>query len=100
MDLISRKDVVTTIYERDNRLKRHKIYRDKGGSIDLLCVLPKIRAIPSAFEGMSNGEVMKAVFPNCYMGIDDDEWIVTNIDGRTMFQPEWWNAPYKAEREE
>lgn len=47
------------------------------------------------FEGMTNGEVMKAVFPNCYMGIDDDEWIVTNIDGRTMFQPEWWNAPYQ-----
>ena len=52
------------------------------------------------FEGMTNGEVMKAVFPNCYMGIDDDEWIVTNIDGRTMFQPEWWNAPYKAESED
>ena len=59
-----------------------------------------IDELPSAFEGMTNGEVMKAVFPNCYMGIDDDEWIVTNIDGRTMFQPEWWDAPYKAEREE
>ena len=62
---------------------------------------PKITEITvlEEFEGKTNGEVMQAVFPNCYMGIDDDEWIVTNIDGRTMFQPEWWNAPYKAESE-
>jgi len=57
---------------------------------DFVCHVPK---------RMTNGEVMKAVFPNCYIGIDDDEWIVTNIDGRTMFQPEWWDAPYKAESE-
>ena len=62
---------------------------------------PKITEITvlEEFEGKTNGEVMQAVFPNCYMGIDDDDWIVTNIDGRTMFQPEWWNAPYKAESE-
>ena len=62
---------------------------------------------PSAFEGMTNGEVMKAVFPKIS--------VFENIDVRypymDVFYPnesdmpmhsykkDWWNAPYKAESE-
>ena len=95
MDLISRKAVLDGI---DKYIEKAQSTGTKDDFISFAEL--GVKGLPSAFEGMTNGEVMQAVFPNCYMGIDDDEWIVTNIDGRTMFQPEWWNAPYKAEREE
>lgn len=100
MDLISREAVVDAIYKRDDRLKKHKIYRDKGGSIDLLGVLPEIRAISSAFEGMTNGEVIQALFPNANYESRKHFMHITHEDiGGISFFWEWWNAPYKAESE-
>lgn len=54
-----------------------------------------INALPSAFEGMTNGEVIQALFPKSVTSIDEDGWVITNIDGCSEFTPEWWNAPYK-----
>lgn len=96
MDLISRKAVVSTIYKRDDRLKKHEVYRSKGGSIDLLGVLPAIRAIPSAFEGMTNGEVLISLYPNLKYTIQNGR-VVTTIGVASSFDLDWWNAPYKGE---
>lgn len=105
MDLISKEAVVSTIYKRDDRLKKHEVYRSKGGSIDLLGVLPEIRAIPSAFEGMTNGEVIQALFPNSKTETISFNGIRLYIDDEVHtkiadFTYRWWNAPYKAESEE
>lgn len=61
------------------------------------------------FEGMTNGEVIKALFPQCYFlntfpfeGSSMEKlYIDNNKDNKThiMVQAEWWNAPYKAESE-
>ena len=42
-----------------------------------------VEVAPPAFEGMTNGEVLKAVFPNITISTN----LKTGID--------WWNAPYK-----
>lgn len=60
-----------------------------------------IPSIPSAFDGMTNGEVIQALFP--YVDIEDlsfDTVISTNLDeGCVPLRRDWWNAPYKAESE-
>ena len=53
-----------------------------------------INALPSAFEGMTVGEALKAVFPNAVIRTDDSRLIV-----EVLFSNEVWNAPYKAESE-
>lgn len=99
MDLISREAVVATIEKRDDRLKKHKIYRDKGGSIDLLGVLPEIRAISSAFEGMTNGEVIKALFPNMKVYEYTEKVVLSGLGNEFQIQSmawkTWWNRPYQ-----
>ena len=45
-------------------------------------------AIPSAYKGMTNGEVIMKLFPN-----------PDKIDGYFSFTKEWANAPYKGENE-
>lgn len=49
-------------------------------------------------DGLTNGEVIQALFPNCVVDIDEDGWFMTNLDGYSSYTPEWWNAPYKAEK--
>lgn len=53
-------------------------------------------------EGATNGDVIKAMFPNIEIEEIDDELIVAyklDVKG-TPFYRVWWNAPYKAESEE
>lgn len=44
-------------------------------------------AIPSAYKGMTNGEVIKTVFPNIPRTL---EWHIQNIT-----DDDWWNSPYE-----
>lgn len=48
-------------------------------------------------EGMTNGEVLQALFPN--MKTEDtsvESLIGTDIDrGYVVFNRDWWNAPYQ-----
>ena len=48
-------------------------------------------------EGMTNGEVLQALFPN--MKTEDTPFrplIGTDIDGGyVVFNRDWWNAPYQ-----
>lgn len=53
-------------------------------------------AIP---EGATNGDMIKAMFPDMQFNIVN-ELVWTNIDGQsTRFLTEWWNAPYMKEVE-
>ena len=43
---------------------------------------------------VTNGDVIKAVFPDSV--IDEDDFIaLTNLDDVTSFRGDWWNAPYR-----
>ena len=66
----------------------------------------RIRAIPSAepYKGMTNGEVIQAVFPNvkirwitkAQIGItyEDNQYVITN------YELDWWNSPYEPQESE
>ena len=46
-------------------------------------------------KGMTNGEMLQTLFPNCMRGFDEEGWAYTKIDGMTAFSPVFWNAPYQ-----
>lgn len=59
-----------------------------------------INALPSAFEGMTNGEVIQAMFPNSKTETISFNGIRLYIDDEVHtkiadFTYRWWNAPYK-----
>lgn len=63
--------------------------------------LADVDFIPSAFEGMTNGEVFQAIFPCDEVHINGlQEGCVhfsmkSNLDTMDCFDLDWWNAPYK-----
>lgn len=46
-------------------------------------------------EKATNGDVIKALFPNCVIDEDFGGAVVTNIDTQQYWKKEWWNAPYR-----
>ena len=99
MDLISREAVL-------DRIDKYIDKAQSTGTIDDFNSFAElgVKALPSAFEGMTNGEVIQAMFPNfktetiSFNGIRlyiDDEAHTKIAD----FTHRWWNAPYKAESE-
>lgn len=79
MDLISREAVDNAIYDYC-----HSCDVNESQIENYLCELP------SAFEGMTVGEALKAVFPNAVIRTDDSRLIV-----EVLFSNEVWNEPYK-----
>ena len=43
----------------------------------------------------TNGDIIKAIFPNCVIDEDFGGAVVTNIDTQQYWKKDWWNAPYK-----
>jgi len=76
-----------------------------GGADKKFKFYDHIDSVSSAFEGMTNGEVIQALFPQCYflsnfpfrhsslekIYVDDKKSNLSHI----MTSEEWWNAPYK-----
>lgn len=98
MELISRKAVLDGI---DKYIEKAQSTGTKDDFISFAEL--GVKALPSAFEGMTNGEVVKSVFPMA-------EIIKTTYNGfhvvevwfggfLVRFRSEWWNAPYKEVRE-
>lgn len=62
-----------------------------------------INAIPSAFEGMTNGEILKALFPNMKVHEYTEKVVLQGIGqdfqvwGDAWYA--WWNSPYKGVNE-
>ena len=69
---------------------------------DLIEALDMAISALKGFEGMTNGEVIQALFP--HVEVNDilfDEVVKTNLDkGIVPLSKRWWNAPYKAESED
>lgn len=86
MDLISREEL--------------KDYLEKnisfGGTEKKFRFYDMIDSLPSAFEGMTNGDVLKAIFPDCidYHGIIE---VKTHLDMGKTFRRSWWDSPYKGQ---
>lgn len=57
-----------------------------------------LKNLPSAFDGMTNGEVIQALFPNT--PIDTRTYAIWVGHDDMSFTRAWWNAPYKAESED
>ena len=76
-----------------------KEYIDKTNSLqvinDEVKSYEKINVIPIP-EGATNGDIIKAAFPNLEVEIEGTH-ITCWIDEHRWFAPdyEWWNAPYK-----
>ena len=92
MDLISRKLII----EEANERQKNGDYITKGF----------IKSLPSAFEGMTNGDVMKAVFPNASIFENRDNEPYPYVDvflygesDMNCYRKTWWDSPYKAESE-
>ena len=49
----------------------------------------------------TNGDVIKAVFPDCIIADFDNKHICCAFDmfEYEYFNKKWWNAPYKADKE-
>lgn len=56
-----------------------------------------INALPSAFEGMTNGEVLKAIFPDIKVTINEflGSVVIDGAFGRFITTLEWWLDSYK-----
>lgn len=78
MDLISREETMTAF------TNEYELYQD---DVNLIC------KIPSAFKGMTNGEVIQAVFGVMVLTVKDGKVWVEKI--YFPFDEVWWNAPYK-----
>lgn len=48
---------------------------------------------------VTNGDVIKAVFPNTTVVEHENKVDVLRLDGYTIFFKEWWNAPYERSEE-
>lgn len=111
MDLISREQLHADIINIYNEAYDHSSSTVDAKAVPFLLILDKE---PAAFDGMTNGEVIKAIFPS-----DTTETIETLVDGSFStnsntrqvivypmenglahaFRAEWWNAPYKGASE-
>ena len=56
-----------------------------------------IEATPSAFEGMTNGEILEALFSTEGIYKDDDfiEFVFEGETHTTYFTRDFWDSPYK-----
>lgn len=51
-----------------------------------------ISKIPSAYKDMTNGEVIKAMFPQLMIFEENASKVVW---GRSESETKWWNSPYE-----
>ncbi len=51
-----------------------------------------IPSIPSAFEKMTNGEVIQALFPNISVY---EHGSIYSVNNEYNFNATWWNTPYQ-----
>lgn len=95
-DLISRKSLL----EKTHMANMRNAYENKMETVEIV-LADDVEVAPSAFEGMTNGEVFQAIFPCDEVHINGlQEGCVhfsmkSNLDTMDCFDLDWWNAPYK-----
>ena len=86
------------IFDIDNdRFEKIKCATENYLDCQILLELNNAIILP---DNCTNGDVIKALFPECDADFHFDcfgmtDWYSTNLDGRTDFSDEWWNAPYE-----
>lgn len=59
----------------------------------------EVNAIPIP-DGVTNGDMIMAMFPNAKANVFVKEVGVKGLDTYSTFTKKWWNAPYKGGKEE
>ena len=74
--------------------------QDDGVSEADLNRAPTVNAIVIP-DGATNGDMIKALFPNIQIEMYNNEYAIWCVDSRNHHQMElsWWNTPYKREDE-
>ena len=65
---------------------------------EVLAIQPKgnIKGFCVEITGnLTNGDVIKAVFPSVKIEYESSDLTITNLDNITSFRGTWWNAPYR-----
>ena len=90
MDLISREEVENKILN----FCGFNCWEDKSS------LMREISSAPSAFEGMTNGEVLIALFGGVIMDCSAED-VLTHItkSGDHVYKKAWWDSPYKGASE-
>ena len=89
MNLINREDVIAIVNDSCLDLDNWNDARE-------FC--NEIKELPLAFNGMTNGEVIQALFPNATFKdafIDTFAEITFVGSGYALLKKEWWNASYQ-----
>ena len=107
MDLISREEVRQARpvwrndevkYETEEATVKAREF-SRGWNDCLHEYLKNINALPSAFEGMTNGEALKALFPNMKVHEYTEKVVLQGIGQDFQIWGDawyvWWNSPYK-----
>ena len=72
-------------------------YDNPSIELEVLDRQPLVSAIPIQ-DGMTNGDVIKTMFPNAEYGEDElgNVFVISSAQlGYIAFRKCWWNAPYK-----
>ena len=98
MDLISRKHATQAIQE--NIRNTAHLHYDDHGIVEALNEaytddIATIETMPSAFEGLTNGEVIIQIFDTEVLKTDNDKIWVKGI--YLPFDRYWWESLYKQE---
>lgn len=90
MDLISKQAVLNEI---DKYIDKAQSTGTKDDFISFAEL--GVKALPSAFEGMTNGEVMKTIFSE--VKVERDGFLVrcVFIEHEFTTTEVWWDSPYK-----
>ena len=95
MDLISKEAIKKYISAPCTYVDGRRIFYEED--LDLM---------GSAFDGMTNGEVFQAIFPNASVFENQDNEPYPYIDvflcgdkDMNCYRKDWWCAPYKGEQE-
>lgn len=97
MDLISREAVLDGI---DKYIEKAQSTGTKDDFISFAEL--GVKGLPSAFEGMTNGDVVKAVFPNAKVSMPKEPILpISNVivdydeNHHNFYRWDWWDSPYK-----
>lgn len=66
--------------------------RNRQQLVDMMKAVPPVNAIEIP-EGATNGDMIKAMFPN--EEIIESDGACVYVGAKMRFDKDWWNAPYK-----
>lgn len=96
-DLIRKRDIDYISAPIAPVLKGQKVHYEYVAFRKQIEDIPPVPAIPIP-EGATNGDVIKAVFPNASRTAENDNYVyIENLDSYIpqKFFSNWWNSPYK-----